>query len=315
MWAVFVAQLLSQEPTIRTTVPLVQVPASVTDKAGHSVYGLTANDFVVLDEDQRVPVQVDDPDTVSAPLAVVVVVQVTDISDSALLKIKKVGAMISQSVVGANGLAGVITYSDQVGVVQPLTADDDALSKTFWNLKSAPTRNGHLLDAVRKSIELLGRRPAGARSAIVVIGESKDRGSKTTLVSILPALEQSGATVYCLEYSAFLTPLTTKGSDYSPPEGGQGWILDSITETAHALHKDTGKILTSSTGGRTLKFETKSKLENDLIRLGAEIHSRYIISFTPSISARGSFHPITIVVKDRPDLIVRARPGYWATSP
>jgi len=153
---------------------------------------------------------------------VVVLVQVTDISESALLKIKKVGSMIGGAVVGANGLAAVITYSDQVAVVQPLIADDDAISRAFRNLKSVPTRNGHMVDAIKKAVELLGSRPAGARSAIVIIGESRDCGSKTTLASVLPSLQKSGATIYCLEYSAFLTPFTTKASEYSPPEGGRG---------------------------------------------------------------------------------------------
>ncbi len=127
---------------------------------------------------------------------------------------------------------------------------------------------------------------------------------------LLPSLQQCGATVYCLEYSAFLTPLTTRASDYSLPEGGRGWILDSITEAVHATKTDTGTILTASTGGRALKFETKSKLENDLIRLGSEIHSRYILSFIPTASARDSYRTITVQIKDRPDLRINARPGY-----
>lgn len=312
-WAALTGCLSAQETTLRTTVPLVQVPVSVTNKAGQFIYGLTANDFVLLDDGHAVPVRVDDPVAVIAPLAVVVAVQVTDISDSALLKIKKVGSMIGQAVVGANGLAAVITYSDQVSVLQQLTADDDALSKSFLQLKSVPTRNGHMLDAVAKAIDMLRTRPVGARSAIVIIGESKDRGSKANLTSILPDLQRSGATVYCIEYSAFLTPLTTKATEYTAPEGGRGWILDSITETVHAMKQDTGKILTASTGGRTLKFETKSKLENDLIRLGTDIHSRYMLSFTPAKSEE-NFHHIIVEVKNRPDLTIHARPGYWPIS-
>jgi VWFA-related protein len=170
-----------------------------------------------------------------------------------------------------------------------------------------------MLDAVAKAIEILRNRPVEGRSAIVIIGESKDRGSKVNLTSILPDLQRSGATVYCIEYSAFLTPLTTKASEYTPPEGGRGWILDSITETVHAMKQDTGKILTVSTGGRTLKFETKSKLENDLIRLGTDIHSRYMLSFTPARSEE-SFHHIIVEVKNRPDLTIRSRPGYWPVT-
>jgi len=167
-----------------------------------------------------------------------------------------------------------------------------------------------MLDGVAKAIEILRTRPAGARSAIVIIGESKDRGSKTNLTSILPDLQRSGATVYRIEYSALLTPLTTNASEYTPPEGGHGWILDSITETVHAMKQDTGKILTASTGGRALKFETQSKSENDLIRLGTDIHSRYMLSFTPARSEE-SFHHIIAQVKNRPDLTILARPGYW----
>jgi VWFA-related protein len=308
-----VSQTPGQQATIRTTVPVVQVPTSVTDKSGHFVYGLTASDFLVSDEGRAVPIHVDDPDTVSAPLAVVLLVQTTDISDSALLKIKKVGSMIGGSVIGANGMGAVITYSDQIAVLQQLTSDEDALAAAFRNLKSAPTRNGHLVDAVQKAVELLQARPTGARSAIVILGESRDRGSKSGLAAILPALQNSGATVYCLEYSAFLTPLTTRASDYSPPEGGRGWILDTFTEAGHAIKKDTGKALTMSTGGRTFHFETKSALENDFIHLGADIHSRYMISFTPVAGSPSEpkFHHVTVQVKGHPDWQVRARPGYW----
>src|SRR5665213_3502871 len=44
------------------------------------------------DEGQAVPIRVDDPDAVSASLAVVVAMQVTDVSESALLKIKNSGS-------------------------------------------------------------------------------------------------------------------------------------------------------------------------------------------------------------------------------
>jgi VWFA-related protein len=196
IWAALAVFAPAQETTLKTTVPLVQTPVSVTDKAGHFIYGLTANDFILLDEGQPAPVRVDDPDAVSAPLAVVVAIRVTDLSASALLKIQKVGSMIGQTVVGANGLAAVITYSDEVSVLRQFTANDDAISESFLQLKSVPTRSGHMLDAVAKAIGMLKDRPPGARAMIVIIGESKDRGSKTTLSSIPPDLQKSGAAVY-----------------------------------------------------------------------------------------------------------------------
>lgn len=301
-----------QTPTIKTTVPLVVVPVSVTDAKGHFVPGLDESQFVLLDDGRPRPVRVDEPDAVSAPFNLVVLIQTSDISQSALLKIRKVGTMIQDAVVGANGAAAVITFSDEVKVVQDFTSDADELAHTFRDLAPKETRAGKLVDAIDQGMSLLETRPSGSRSAMLIIGESKDRGSETKLQDVMPPIQKLGVTVYSLAYSAYLTPFTTKGSEYKPPEGGNGWLLDAITEAVHASKQDTCKILTEASGGRTLKFETQSKLENDLIRLGTEIHSRYLLSFTPGEDASAGFHKITVQIRDHPELHVNARPGYWS---
>jgi VWFA-related protein len=307
----FITGLFAQGPTIKTNVPLVVVPVSVTDQRGHFVYGLGSSDFLVLDNGQSRSIRVDDPDSVTAPLRLVALIQTSDISDSALLKIRKVGTMIQDAVVGANGEAAVVTFADQVKTAQSFTTNSDDIAAVFRGLRSAETRKGKLLDAIARGLEMLANKPKTARSAFLIIGESKDRGSETRLQDLLPAIQKSGVTIYSLAYSAYLTPLTTKASEYSPPEGGHGWILDSITEAVHATKQDTCKVLTGATGGRQLKFETQSKLENDLIRMGGEIHSRYIVSFTPPQESQPSFHKIVVEINGRPQLHVVARPGYW----
>jgi VWFA-related protein len=301
----------AQQPPIKTTVPLVIVPVSVTDRHGQFVYGLNQSDFELLDDGKPRPIRVDDPDLTTAPFDLVVLIQTSDISQSALLKIRKVGTMIQDAVVGARGAAAVITFSDQVKIARDFTSSADEIARAFAALQSANTRKGKLLDAVSQALDMLANRPESTRPAILIIGESKDRGSETKLPDLIPAIQRSRITIYSLSYSAYLTPFTTKGADYSPPDAGQGWILDGITEAVHATRQDTCKLLTGATGGRILKFETKSKLENDLIRLGAEIHSRYMVSFTPAKQGDPGFHKIVLQIRGRPDLHVDARPGYW----
>lgn len=303
--------LLAQEPTIRTSVPLVVVPVSVTDPHGRFVYDLAATDFSVLDNGKPRTVRVDAPDSMTAPLALVVLVQTSDISNSALLKIQKIGTMIQDAVAGANGATAVVTFADQVKVVRNFTMNDDEIARTFRSLQAVETRKGTLLDAVAKGLDLVAMRPKGTRCVLVIIGESKDRGSETKLQDLIPQIQRSGVTIYSLAYSAYLTAFTTKASEYSPPDGGRGWILDSIAEVVHATKTDTCKVLVGATGGRQLKFETKSKLENDLIRLGSEIHSRYMISFSPGDTSVPGFHKIAVEINGRPQLHVEARPGYW----
>jgi VWFA-related protein len=311
-FALLTATLPAQQTTIKTTVPLVVVPVSVTDQRGRFVHGLTTADFLLLDNGEPRSIRVDDAEFVTAGLDLVVLIQTTDISDSALLKIKKIGTMVQDAVVGANGQAAVITFSDRIEVVRTFTSNTDEIANVFRSVRSDDTRKGRLVDAVAEGLDMLAGRPDTARRALLIIGESKDRGSETKLEDLVPALQRSGVTIYGLNYSAYLTPFTTKGTDYSPPEGGS-W-LDAITEIVHASKQDTCKILTGATGGRMLKFETKSKLENDLIRLGSDIHNRYMVSFTPAVQNAAGYHRIVLEVRDRPELHVQARPGYWASS-
>jgi VWFA-related protein len=302
--------LWGQEATIRTTVPLVVLPTSVADRHGRSLDGLDASDFVLLDNAKPRPVRVDAADSGLAPIALVTVIQTSDISLSALGKIRKVGVMIPEAVVGANGEAAVVTFDDHVRVAQDFTSDADAVSEAFRRLKPAGNMGGRMIDAIAESLKMLAARPGPRRPNILIISESRDRGSEGKLRDVVDAVQHTGVTIYSLTYSAYLTPFTTKAQDYRPTGGGG--LLRGITEVARLAKENTVQTLVDVTGGRQLRFETKSKLENDLMDLGKEIHSRYVLSFTPDVATSPSFHQLEVRIKDHPDAVVRTRPGYWA---
>lgn len=309
--ALLAIALRAQQPTMRTTVPLVVVPVSVTDHHGGPVNDLDASNFLLLDDGKPRPVRVDSIDSGLAPVALVSVIQTSDISLSALAKIRKVGAMIPEAVVGANGEAAVITFDDHVKLVQDFTTDADAISRTFRDLTLGDNMRGRMIDAVDEALNLLTARPGPRRANILIIGETRDRGSEEKLADLIPKIQRTGTTVYSLTYSAYLTPFTTKPEDYHPTGGGP---LQAITELARLSKQNTVAALTDVTGGRRFSFETKSKLENDLMRLGTEIHSRYLLSFTPDLEDPPRFHHLQIELKGEPGALVRARPGYWALS-
>jgi VWFA-related protein len=300
-----------QDTTIRTTVPLVIVPASVTDAHRHSIDGLSADDFVLLDDGMRRRIRVDASDQVIAPLRVVVAIGASDVSRSALLKIRKVGIMIPEAVVGANGEAAVIQYDDQVRVTQEFTRNPDAVKQAFMAVKPSGSTDARMLDAVDKALDMVNSRQGMRRAAILVIGESKDRGSKTKLDALLDKLQRSGTTVYGLSYSAYLTPFTTSASEYEPANGGYPDLTLAITELARLAKRNAMEALVATSGGRHLSFETKGKLENDLLALGKEVHSRYYISFTPVETDEPAFHRLKISIQGNPNAAVHARPGYW----
>ena len=301
------------QDTIKTNVPLVVLPASVKDRRGHEVTGLNTSDFLVLDSGHPVTPRVESSDGSLAPVALVIAVQTNDISAAVLAKIRKVGSTVAEALVGSNAEAAVVTFGDEVKLVQAFTNNPDAISEAFENLQPADSTDARMIDAVGESLKLLAGRAGGRRSSILIVGESRDRGSKTKLDDLVTAVERSTATIYSLTYSAFLTPFTAKPEDLPPPESGG--LIRAITEPARLAKTNTVRALTTASGGEQFSFETKSKLENNLIRLGADIHNRYILSFTPEVANdKAGYHQLVISVKNRPNVLVRVRPGYWNRS-
>src|SRR3954454_10228621 len=259
--------MAGQNTTIRTTVPLVVLPTSVTDKRGAVISGLTASDFILLDDDKTKSVNIDVVDSGLAPIALVVLIQTSETSSSALAKIRKVGALVSQSVLGDNGEVAVVTFSDRVDIVQNFTRGADQISTAFAGLKTGRDMGGRMLDAVSQSLRMLSDRPGSRRSNILVIGESRDRGSSTKLDALRQKIQSTGVTIYGLRYSAYWTAFTTKPEDYTPSGGD---LLTGVGEVARLGKQNTMEALTDLTGGLTAGFETKSKIEKNLIQLSQD---------------------------------------------
>ncbi len=79
------------------------------------------------------------------------------------------------------------------------------------------------------------------------------------------------------------------------------------------LHQpDLSDLFTRTTGGRALSFVKKNALEQAIQLVGAEVHRQYMLSFEPKGGEPGRFHTIRVAVKDRPELRVKTREGYWA---
>ncbi len=300
---------------MRTTVPLQVIPVSVEDAKGHPISGLQASDFVLLDNGQPRPATVDVDDAIAAPVAMVVLVQTSDFARSALSKIRKVGSMISGAVTGAGGTAAVLSYDEKVIVRQEFTDDPDKVTAAFRNLEASGEADARLLDAVLATLDLIKTRPAGERQSILIIGQNRDRGSKAKLDDVLKRLSHSGVTAYALTYSAFLTAFTTKASEYQPAANGS--YIEGLKQAARVGKANTTEALAQGSGGITMSFETRGKLEKDLIGIGGDLHSRYLLAFTPSSEPASSYHKLTVQVRNQSTGKVRAQPGYWsiATSP
>ena len=306
--------LYAQDTVIRTTVPLILVPATVTDHHGKTIEGLTESDFQVLDNGKPVKHSLE---VTNQPIALVVAVQTSVISGAALAKVQKIGSMFEPLVVGEGGVAAIVTYSDQIKVWQDFTHSADDFTKRMRKIEpdGDSRTDARMNDAVLEAVKMLTDRPK-FRRVLVVIGESRDRGSQAKLEEVVTKAQAANVTIYPVNYSVYKTSYTSRGAERFAGSGNRvydttpGNLLMIFTEIARLATQNAGDALAKYTGGERVSFAKLSGLERVIAKVGDDLHAQYLLSFQAGDSESKVYHAITVKVK-RAEALVRARPGYW----
>lgn len=340
-WAIALlcAVLLSgQDARFNSQSRLVVVPTTVTDSKGKSIDGLERPDFLILDNGKPQTAGVDVLGTGVAPIALVIAVQSSGISQAALEKVRKIGGMIQPLVTGERGCAALLTFDARVQWVQDCTSDEDKLLAAFGRLHSGDEKTGRMLDAAQAAITRLQARP-NSRRVLLLISESRDRGSETDLDAVVMSAQKADVTVYAATYSAMKTAFTAKPSEIdSPtppqvatpppidPSGPPGReripiqpmanrvdILGGLGELGRLGKTKTTEVLTAQTGGTTFPFTKLEGLQGAIEKLGDELQSQYLLSFMPQSPTPG-LHRLEVRVVNNKKARIRARSGYWVAD-
>ncbi len=297
-----------QDPSFRTTVPVVLAPVTVTTRQGKYMDGLGVDDFVLVADGRERKIQLDTSDTVAIPLSVVILVQANNTAPAAILKIQKIGSMMQPLITGERGYAAVLAFGSELKLLQDFSNDAGKLTAAFRKLTPQSGDAARMIDGVAQAVRLFRQRPNNERRVLFVISESKDRGSKMKLEDAIEDVQMEGVTMFPIVFSAYVTPFTTRASDLPPPSGGG--LLTAIAELARLGKTDTTRVFAESSGGRRTYFATLHGLESFVTSLGEELHSQYLLSYVDDVCSPG-FHRIEVKVKSHPEAMVRARYGYW----
>jgi VWFA-related protein len=321
----------------KSTAPLVVAPTTVTDSKGRCVDGLTVEDLILYDNNVPQPIQMD---WMPLPISLVVAVQSSANSGPVIDKLGRTGVLLTRLLAADAGESAMISFSDEVKVHQEFTGNPDLMTHSLRMLRTEGS-NAHMLDAMRQALLMLQQRPhpqgePARRRIILMIAEKRDRASESTLPEVMEQVQRLNATVYWLTFSPFLEPFTTKAktkedlkpeaerikkpacpwcpspddrpAPYDPGPGGPFYALEELIR----LHQpDLSDLFTKTTGGRALSFVKKNAFEQAIQLVGAEVHRQYLLSFEPKDGEPGQFHAIRVAVKNRPELQVRTRAGYW----
>jgi VWFA-related protein len=263
-------------------------------------------------------------------------VQTSSNSGAVIDKLGGSGILFTELLAADAGETAVLSFSDEVRVHQDFTDRPDAVTHALRMLRKEGG-NAQTLDALRRALVMLEGRPAGRRRIILMIAERRDRGSAAPLAEVMERAQRLNVAVYWLGYSPFLEPYTvrTKTAEDLKPEAerikikqcdlcprpddtpvpadlGPGGIIYALGELFRLQKPDLSHLFPATTGGRSLSFLKKNALEQAIKLVGEEVHRQYVLSFQPKGGEPGKFHAIRVAVKNRPELQVRTREGYWA---
>ena len=334
-------QTSGSAPTLSVSSTLVQVPALVKTRDGQPVFELTAADFVVTDDGAPQKITID-PETDSQPLALVICVETGAAGARHLEDYRRLDAVVDALIGNVQHRVGLVAIDSQPHLLVPFTPDTDQASRMLRHL-NAGDPGAAILDGVAYAVDQLRQQPAGYRRAVLLLSETLDQGSRTTLTEALRLISDTNTTMYSFGFSSTRSAVSHEAGKFNQEQPGpahgcfsrdgadaeyQGHyskqVLDCISQLApplrlatmafvaarDGLRRNTAESIAHLTGGEFVHFKNAKDLRAKLIAVSNDVPNAYVLSFRPSAPTVG-LHALHVTVRGRPDLVVRARTEYW----
>jgi Ca-activated chloride channel family protein len=275
--------------TFRSSTDVVSIQASVRDKRGRPMSGLTTADFEVRDNGQLRPVISLRSDRQS-PVSVAVLIDTSGsmrVGPKMAMAREVFSAMLGQLREGEDELA-IFTFDSKLHERQPFVSQFAGLASTLDELK--PFGATSLYDATAATARRLAERSA-AHKAIVILTDGVDTSSELTPAEVSSLASSISVPVYVVA---------------TLPNVDQVAMMESL-ERAGQSSADLRQ-LADWTGGRLLITSTNAETQVSATRLVDELRQQYVIA----IEAAGvnEWRRLEVKVRER-SATVKARSGYF----
>jgi Ca-activated chloride channel homolog len=276
---------LAQQPTFRADTRTVALYATVIDAQKRLVPDLEQGNFEILDNDK--PQSIDLFINEIQPITVVVMLDTSaSMTGNLKLLVQAAEQFLIRLLPKDKGMVGA--FNDKIEFFPAtFTHDRDKLIGALHDLDFGnPTR---LYDAIAASMDRLFK--IEGRRVVLVFTDGDDTGSREGLSSVLERARDNEVMVYAI-----------------------GLKSDYFNGSRQVRTKpDSGlKRLAEETGGGYFELEKTADLAPTFTRVAQELHSQYVLGFTPTL-LDGKVHRLMVKTK-KPGMIVRARRSYLATA-
>jgi Ca-activated chloride channel homolog len=280
------------QPIFKSSVEMVRVDALVV-RDEKPVADLKADDLEVFDNGVRQTI--DHVLSAEDPIDVMLTLDTSASLDKAELKHLADGVRSAIADLRPGDRAGLITFSEELSQLLPLTGRLDLLPASLDRLESSGATT--LVDAAYAA--LLTTRARGRRSLVLLFTDGLDTWSWLEPAWVLAVAKRSETVVYTVELREPLAPFVRI-------PGVQGRIDPRDYYRAATRFLDD---IVETTGGRRLDAGDFGRLQATLKSVLGEFRQRYVIAYAPQGVAQEGWHTLDVHVKRR-GVTVRARPGY-----
>ena len=265
----------------------VNILFTVTDKKGRFVTDLGQNDFQIVENKKPQIIQQFAAES-DLPLRLAVLV---DTSNSIRTEFKfeqEAAIRFMQSVMRPKeDRMMLVSFDSAAELVCDLTDNLKDLEKGIKGMR--PGGGTSLYDALyfaAKEKLMMDRPRDKFRRAIILISDGQDTESRYTRDQALEMVQKADTVIYGI----------------------------STNTTRDALDGDqVMRYLAEETGGQAFFPFKVEDLDQSFENIANELRHQYNIFYRPEpLKADGLYHPVTVKVKTRKDLVVRARKGYYA---
>ena len=274
-----------QQPLFRSGTEIVDLYVTVTDRAGRLVPDLTREDFVVFDDGQ--PQELILFENEVRPITVVVMLD-TSASVTPSLDLLKAGAeqFLIRMLPDDRGRVGAFNDKIQVEPAE-FTGDRDLLIDSLKVLDFGnPTR---LYDGVIAGLDTLVG--VTGRRVVLVFTDGDDTSSDANSGDVLDRAVAEEVMIYSIGLEA----------DY----------FNGIRRVRTRPDRNLRRFA-EETGGGYFELEETSDLGPTFTRVAQELHSQYVLGFTPQVRD-GKVHELEVRLKRR-GMRARARRSYVAPA-
>ncbi len=277
------------ENIFRGEVTRVNMLFTVTDKRGRFVTDLTRNDFTILENKKPQTIREFTAES-DLPLRLAILIDTSASVTDRFHFQQEAATNFINSVIRDQDKAIVVSFDTAAELAADLTGDTRILEKAVHGLR--PGGGTALYDAVFFACKekLMQDQPMYKfRRAMVVLSDGDDNQSQHSRDQALEMAQRADTVIYTIS-----------------------------TNTSHN-ETDGDKVMryfADQTGGTAFFPFQANDLNQSFENIANELRHQYNLFYAPEpLNNDGQYHHVVIKVKNRKDLIVRARKGYYARKP